>query len=769
MNTPTDTATGGLRNGDPAHGHQATIGRTLKDSKPWWRPQTRPPQGAPNVIVVLLDDLGFSDFGCFGGEIRTPHIDALAAGGLRYTGYTTVPMCTPARAALFTGKNPHSVGCGWLTHNNPGYPGYQAGEMSQDAPTMAELLRSAGYGTYAVGKWHNVADYNATSAGDRSAWPLQRGFDRFYGFLGAETNFFSPGHIIEGNEFLPIDEHPESYYSTDDWTDHAIRYLRGHRSAAPDKPFFLYVAHNAPHVPLQARDEDIARYNGVYDAGWDTIRAQRFARQKAMGLVPENWRMATESPGVLAWDEVPEDKRAVMAHYMQVYAAMVDNVDHNLGRLVDELKAMGVYDNTLIVFTSDNGASSIGGPEGAANIFEKRIARQESPTLAAELFAQGALGGIDSFPAYPTGWGQASNTPFRFFKRTPMNGGIRVPCIVSWPARIPDPGAMRRQWIHVTDTLLTILEVCGQAYPAQFKGYQTRSLDGSSYAASLTDARWVATRQTQHYELEGNRGYISGTWKIASLQPPGTAIDLDHWTLFDLESDPTECDNLAERHPDILRRLIAAFEQDARANYIYPLDNRDNRRVLALPPFLEQAYTQPRTYYPGTETVAPMAVAPMLADRNFDIECRFASRTGDEGVLFAAGDNMNGLAAFVMDGQLHVAFTAGSATRRTVQLALPEGPHTLLLCHNARGQRRGDAQIALDGGPSAELDMSPTFLRLGGEGLDVGLDRKRKVSPLYAGRGVFAYTGALSWVRITPGPQAPGSFANRPEMLAQAD
>ena len=363
-----------LCNGDPAHGHQAQIGKTLKQSKPWWRP-ARGERAGPNIVFVLLDDLGFSDFGCYGGEIRTPNIDALAAGGLRYVQYTTVPMCTPARAALMTGKNPHSVGCGWLTHANPGYPGYQAGEISADAPTVPELLREAGYATYGVGKWHNTPDYRVTPGGDRSSWPLQRGFDRYYGFLGAETNFFSPGHLIEGNEFVQIDEYTKDYYTTDDWTARAIRYLRDHASGDPAQPFYLYVAHNAPHVPLQARPEEIASYDGVYDGGWDAVREARFAQQKAMGLVPPQWRLGAGSPGVPSWESVPDAARPLMAYYMQIFAAMVEGIDRSVGALVAELKRLGQFDNTLFVITSDNGASSIGGPEGAANIFEKRVTK----------------------------------------------------------------------------------------------------------------------------------------------------------------------------------------------------------------------------------------------------------------------------------------------------------------------------------------------------------------------------------------------------------
>ncbi|MFM7332279.1 MAG: arylsulfatase [Brachymonas sp.] len=759
--------------GGAASGHQAKIGKTLKDSTPWWREPVLPAEGSPNVVVILLDDLGFSDFGCFGSEIRTPHIDALAAGGLRYTQYTTVPMCTPARASMFTGKNPHAVGCGWLTHADPGYPGYQAGEISADAPTIAEILRHMGYRTYGVGKWHNVDDHKATSASDRSAWPLQRGFDRYYGFLGAETNFFAPGHLIEGNEFLPIDEYPSGYYSSDDWTSRAIRYLRGHRSAAPDRPFFLYLAHNAPHVPLQARSEDIAAYQGMYDAGWDAIRIARCARQKAMGLLPEHWRLPAGSPGVPSWEDIPAEKRPLMAHYMQIYAAMVENIDANVGRLVAELKALGQWDNTLLLLTSDNGASSIGGPDGAANIFEKRVTQKEDPNLPMELLQAGQLGGADSYPAYPVAWAQASNTPFRFYKRTPMNGGIRVPMVLSWPDRVKDGGALREQWVHVSDVLPTLLDVLGQSYPAQFNGFATRGLDGVSFAATLSEPKAKSLRTQQYYELEGNRGYIAvqgdDVWKIASLQPPGQPIDVDRWTLFNLRLDPTECDNLAASHSGKLLELIQLFEADAKTNHVYPLDNRDPRRVLALSPYWVQAYSQAREYYPGTETIAPAAISALISDRDFKLNCCFECPTQPEGVIFAIGDHMNGLAAYVMDGQLSVSFRAGRKVLRHLSTSIGEGSFELELDHVAKGQRQGLGKLRLNGKPMGELDMSPCFLRVSGEGIDVGLDRKRKSSPAYADRGAFTFNGSIRSVRIEPGAQAPDSLTNRPEALAQLD
>ncbi len=759
--------TGPLKSGDPANGHQAKIGRTHKDSQPWWPPA----QGrrGPNIVFVLLDDLGFSDFGCYGGEIRTPHIDALAGAGLRYTQYTTVPMCTPARAALMTGKNPHSVGCGWLTHALPGYPGYQAGAISPDAPTLAEVLRSAGYGTYGVGKWHNTPDYQATSGADKSSWPLQKGFDRFYGFLGAETNFFSPGHLINGNEFVDADAYPADYYSTDDWTTRSLRFLRGHVSNDAERPFFLYLAHNAPHVPLQARPEEIARYDGVYDAGWDAVREARFERQKRAGLVPEDWRLGDCSPGIPAWDEVPPEQRPLMARYMQIYAAMVEGIDRSIGAISAELKRLGVWENTLFVLTSDNGASSIGGPGGSANIFEKRVTQKENPALAREMLESGALGGMNSYPAYPVAWAQTSNTPFRFYKRTPMNGGIRVPFIVHWPAGISDGGSLRQQWVHATDLLPTVLDLLKMDYPEQHQGFKTRGLDGVSFAASLTQGDHPSQRDRQYYELEGHRGYRLGPWKAVSLQPPAQPIDLDRWMLFNLDEDPTECTDLASTRPEKLAELVAAFEVDAARFNVYPLDNRDNRRVLAVPDPMQRLANSPRDFWPGTETYSPMLVSPLVGDRDYRLSCEFDWQTGQSGVLFAIGDSFNGLSAQVTEGRLQVVYRASPTQTHAAHVQLQPGPQTLELLHTAVGNRQGRAKVLVGGAEVGELDTTPTFLRIGGEGMDVGRDRKRKVIPGLTPGDPHAYPGQIRRVRIEPGPQAPGSIVNRLESEVQQD
>jgi arylsulfatase len=755
----------------PGPAWQGTIGRTLADSTPYWPPRVTPPANAPDIVVILLDDLGFSDFGCFGAEIRTTAIDRLAARGLRFSNYTTVPMCTPARAALLTGRNPHAIGCGWLTFNDPGYPGYRAGEIARDAPTLAELLRMHGYSTYMVGKWHNTAEHNVAPSADRSSWPLARGFDRFYGFVGGETHYFAPAQLVEDNAFLDHAVYRDGYYCTDDWTDKAIGWLKEHASAAPDKPFFLYVAHNAPHAPLHAKPDDLARYATAYDSGWDATRAARAARQNALGLFDAPPALPPRSPGVPAWDDVDAARRALFARYMALYAAVVDNMDQNVGRLIDTLEALGRLDNTLVIVTSDNGANGIGGIDGAANNLSKRLAQSEDPAWVRAMLESGRLGGSESWPAYPLGWTDVSSAPFRLYKTTTMNGGIRVPLIVSWPSTLHDHGAARRQWVHVTDLAPTVLDLIGLPFPRTFAGMRTRVPDGASFRSVLERPAAAPTRTTQHYELAGNRGYIADGWKIVSLQPPGKPIDLDNWMLFDLRSDPTETRDLASIERDRLRALVDAFDADASANDVYPLDNRGVRRSLTVPPYLEASVNMPRTFHAGTGTVALAVVAPMIADRNYVLTCEFGYTPGDRGVVFALGDPIAGMALYARDGTLSFFYHGGQG--KVAECALParEGRLRFALHHRALGARRGVGEIRLNDAAVATLDLAPTtILGLGvGEGLDLGCDRRLHVTARYGECGACTYTGVVHCVHIEPGSQAPDSYANRPERLAQRD
>ena len=753
-----------LHVGDPGADFGGHIGRTLADSMPHWKQRTSAKAGSPNVVVVLLDDLGFSDFGCFGGEIDTPNIDRLAGGGLRFAGYTTVPMCTPARAALLTGKNPHSVGCGWLTHSDPGYPGYR-GEISRDAPTMAELLRAQGYSTLAAGKWHNTYDRNLHSAADTSGWPLQRGFDRFYGFMGAETSYHQPDRMLEGNQLAQTESYPPDYFAPDDYTGRAIGWLAEHHSSAPAKPFFLYLAFQTPHTPLHAKPKDIAKYQGRFDAGWDAMRQARFERQHAMGLIEPHATLPPRNPGVPAWDTLSADQHALFARYMECYAALVDNADQNIGRVLDMLERTGQLDNTLILITSDNGANSIGGPTGVMNLQDRRQGIGEDPALVERLLQAGRVGAEDTYAAYPTGWTQVSNTPYRFYKRTPMAGGIRVPFVAHWPGGITDRGAVRRQWIHVTDVLPTLLELAQAPYPLAFNGYRTRRMDGSSFAAMLADASAPQRRTRQYYELQGNRGYISGDWKIVSLQTPVQAIDLDNWMLFNIAQDPTETRDLAGAEPEVLRRLIAEFETEASVNYVYPIDNRDDRRAVSLPPGELADASVPRCFHPGAQPTPGTVVSPMIADRNYELRARFDWQSGDDGVVVAMGDHFCGMVLFVLDGALHFTYQQWYNPLDIAPIPLSPGAQDVVLTYSALGNRKGRACFSVNGQLVRDaVDLSPTIVRLPSGGLSVGINRRRPISDRYADRGTFRYSGRIIRVDITPGPQP----ADTPMLLDEA-
>lgn len=754
--------------GDPGAGFAGRIGRTLADSLPHWREPPRPRAGSPNVVVILLDDLGFSDLGCHGSEIATPHIDALAAGGLRFAGYTTVPMCTPARAALLTGKNPHSVGCGWLTHNDPGYPGYK-GEMSRDAPTLAELLRAQGYATLAAGKWHNTYDHNARPGGDTSSWPLQRGFDRFYGFLGAETSYFHPDRMMEGNEPAPVDTFPAGYFAPDDYTARAIGWLAEHRACSPHKPFFLYLAFQTPHTPLQALPADLDAQRGRYDAGWDELRRQRHERQQALGLLEPGSGFAPRNPGVPAWETLSHEQRALQARQMEVYAALVHNADRNIGRVMAFLRTEGLLDDTLVVLTSDNGANSIGGPEGVVNLQGRRSGLPEDAALVQRLLAEGRIGSADTYGAYASGWTQVSNTPYRYYKRTPMAGGIRVPFIVHWPAGIADRGAIRRQWIHVTDLVPTLLDLTGQPYPDTFNGLRTRGLDGFAFTAALRQADAPSRRQRQYYELQANRGYISGEWKIVSLQAPRQPLRLDDWMLFRIDDDPAELHDLAAQHPDVLARLVAEFEQDASANYVYPLDARDDLRAITLPPHELAHALAPRDFRPGVQWVPGTVVSPLIADRDFTLSACFDWQPGQCGVVFAMGDRFCGMSLFVLDDRLHFVYHWWYSPTEPLPLELQPGAQAWVLHYRALGGRRGQGRLQLNGAErGAAIELSPTMVRLPSGGLTVGRSRRQPISARCEGRGTFEYTGRIERIRLEPGAQAPGSPMVIDEAAVQA-
>ncbi|MGW4276436.1 arylsulfatase [Streptomyces seoulensis] len=754
---------------DPYAGFPGRIGRTFAESEPAWPAPARTGK-APNIVVVLVDDMGYSDIGPFGSEIPTPVLDRLAEDGVRLTNYHTMPLCSPARAALLTGLNPHRVGYAMVANSDPGFPGYGM-EIADDIPTLAELLHDAGYATYAVGKWHLVRDSASNAADDRANWPLQKGFDQYYGVLEGLTSLFHPHQLVRDNSPLDIDEFPDDYYYTDDLTDQAVNMVTSLRAHDPDKPFFLYLAHNAVHGPLQARAEDIERHRGRYDAGWDALRETRFAAQRAAGLFPPGTELPARNSeaglDVPAWDSLTEEQQRLYARYMEVYAALVDNIDQNLGRLTDTLRALGELDDTIIVFTSDNGGTGEGGAEGTRSYFSRfvhhpRLPGDWDPDVERE---HDLIGGPRSLVHYPRGWGMASNTPFRLYKGHTYAGGVRVPFVLSWPEGAREgrltPG-LRTQYQYVTDIAPTLLELAGLRRPDARRGVTLQEPDGAGFAPVLADTAHPSTHGEQYCEMSGNRSYYRDGRKLVTLHRPGTPYDDAEWALYDIRTDPTEIHDLAAEHPDLVKELSEAWERAAWRNGVFPLP--DGSGALARRNPAEQRLARPLTLLPGTPELERYRSSRLISLRSFDIEV-LVEETG-EGVLVSHGDQGGGYNLHVEDGRLRLAYNEYGVLHETDAGPLGPDAHRIVLAATAEEGLRWRFTISVDGIERAVSDSVHQLIGMAPfQGISVGIDRKSPVSwPLYERHRVFRFTGRLRSVTYRPGPPGPDA----PEAVATA-
>ncbi|MGW6917808.1 arylsulfatase [Kitasatospora sp. NPDC054939] len=769
---PADDRAGGARR-DPYRGFPGTVGRTFAESVPAWPQRAAPHRGAPNIVVVLIDDMGYSDIGPFGSEIPTPTLDRIAGQGVKLTNYHTMPLCSPARAALLTGLNPHRVGYSFVANADPGFPGYGM-EVAGDIPTLAELLHDQGYATYAVGKWHLTRDSASNAADGRANWPLQKGFDQYYGVLEGLTSLFHPHQLVRDNSPLDIDELPDGYYYTDDITDQAIAMVKSLRAHDADKPFFLYLAHNAVHGPLQAKPEDLARHRGRYDGGWDELRAARFARQLAAGHFPPG----TELPGrnsepgheVGPWSALTEPERKLYARYMEVYAAMVDNVDQNLGRLTDTLEALGELDNTVIVFTSDNGGTGEDGTEGTRSYFSRfvhhpRLPADWNPDVEREI---DLIGGPQSLVHYPRGWGMASNTPFRFYKGQTYAGGVRVPFVLSWPAGLPraedDPG-LRTQYQYVTDLLPTLLELAGLPRPETRHGQPVQELDGLPFTSVLRDPGAASTHLEQYCEMTGNRSYYRDGWKLVTLHRFGAPYDDGEWALYDLRADPTEIHDVSAEHPDLVKELAAAWEAAAWRNGVFPLTDASGALALRGPHDAE--LRRPLTLLSGTPELERYRSSRLISFRSFDITVDLAAHAaGDAGVLVSHGDQGGGYSLYVEDGRLRFAYNQYGELFEADGGPLAPGPHTVTVEAAAVADLKWEFRLLVDGTPTGRLGPVHQLIGMAPfQGISVGVDRKSPVSwPVYERHRSFRYSGGLRSVTYTPGEPAPYD----PETVARA-
>jgi arylsulfatase A-like enzyme len=748
-------------------GFEGKVGQTFAGSEPWWPPRPAAPRGAPNVVVVLADDLGFSDIGCYGSEIGTPHLDALAAVGIRFTDFHVTPMCSPTRAALLTGVNPHLAGVGHVSNSDPGFPGY-ASELADDVTTMAELFRASGWSTFAIGKWHLTKDVDMSDAGTRKSWPLQRGFDRYYGFLEAFTNFHHPHRLVEDNHTVEVDRYPDGYYLTDDLTDHAISMIRSAKASDPTKPFLLYFAHGAVHAPLQAKPGDMRRHRDAYNAGWDVIRAARHRRQIELGIIDEGLALAPrnseEGDDVRPWDDLTSDEHRLFARYMEIYAAMVDSIDQSVGRLRQALDDIDVLEDTIFLFTSDNGGSREGEAEGTSAYFRSLVSKNitDIESVDDDLARIDELGGPRTLCHYPRGWAMVSNTPFRLYKINTHAGGHTVPLIVSWPAQLHSRGEMRRQWAFVTDVLPTVLELAGIDASAGQADSSLQPMQGTSFAPVLgAGGSTVEHPHTeQYFEMQGHRGFYRHGWELVTRHMPRTPFGPHEWELYDLQADRTEIVDLAATHPERVRELAEGWEAAALRNQVYPLDEGSGLRYLTRPEW-EDPLRAPVRLVRGTHTLERYRSQLLIQWRSFTVDLELRAQPGDQGVLLAHGDQGGGYAVYVDDAAAdHALVYVHNGYGETTELRtdpLPEHCRHVRLAVTAPGGWRWNVALEVDGRPVGMLQrlvmpaaMAPF------EGIDVGIDRRSPVSwDIYQRHGPFPFTGELFAATYTPGELAP--------------
>ncbi|MBY0334595.1 MAG: arylsulfatase [Acetobacteraceae bacterium] len=734
-------------------GGPGRIGLTIRDSVPHWPDPPRPPQGAPNILLVLFDDAGFSDFGCYGSPIRTPAIDRLAAEGLLFTGFHTTAMCSTTRTALLTGRNHHSAGVGSLANFDSGFPGYR-GKIAREAGTLAEMLRPHGYRTYMVGKWHVTPLTEAGSTGPFDGWPLGRGFDRYYGFMDAATDQYAPA-LVRDNSPIPPPRTPEQgYHLTEDLVDQSIAFLAGHVAERPETPWLLWLALGAVHAPHQAPPDIIRGYDAVFAAGWDVERERRLARQKALGVVPPDTALPPRNDDVRPWAEHTAEERRFLTRLQSAFAGMLDHADRHLARLVGFLETAGLREDTIVLVLSDNGGSQEGGPMGGVNLLGPRNLRAEP--MSEKLARIEEIGGPGTYANYPLGWGMASNTPLRRYKQNTHGGGIRDPLVISWPLAIAARGETRHQFAHACDLAPTLLELVGVAPPEQVNGIKQMPIEGVSFAAALRDPAAPSKERPQYFEMFGHRGLVHGGWKAVAYHAPETPFENDRWELYHLARDFSESHDLAAEQPEKLKELVDLWWREAERCQVLPLDDRFRQRFAENAARVHGARTR-YVFHAGIGHV-PTEVAPDLRSRGYRIAAEAEFGCADSGVLIAHGDATSGYSLYLRDGHLvHDMNIGGEHVLVVSDRAVPPGEHVVGLVARrltrearptmATGPGLTSFTLTLDGAPAGRIETRLGFFNfIAWAGLDIGCDRGSPVSH-YAAPNPF--TGRLRKVVVT--------------------
>ena len=739
------------------------IGRTLKDSTPHWPEKPKPPKGAPNILIVLFDDVGFSDFGCYGSPIETPTIDAIAARGLRYTGFHTTAMCSTTRSALLTGRNHHSVGMGCLANFDSGYPGYR-GKISREAGTLAEMLRPHGYRNYMIGKWHVTPLTETGPTGPFDGWPLARGFDRYYGFMDAETDQYAPEVVRDNTHVAPPGTYETGYHLTPDLIDNAIQFIADHTAASPELPWLTLVALGACHAPHQAPRDLILKYDALFQHGWDEERVRRLARQKAMGIVPPDTEMPPRNDGVVAWDTIPEAEARVYCRLQGAYAAMLDHADQHIARLMGFLERSGQREDTLVLVLSDNGASQEGFIWGMVNAMGPYNGIGEP--MAQKIARIDDIGGPNSHSNFTIGWAMAANTPLKRYKQNTHGGGIRDPLVIAWEKGIPARGETRKQFCHASDLVPTLLDVIGLAPPERINGVAQMPLEGQSFAASLKDANAPQRTKPQYFEMFGHRGLWADGWKAVAYHPSGTAFEDDRWELYHLDADFSESRDLAKEHPEKLEAMIARWWQEAERCNVLPLDDRFGPRFAENAKRVQGNRTR-FVFYSGMGHV-PTEVAPDVRSRSYLIEADVELPAGGaEGVLLSHGDITSGYSLYVQGGHLVHDLNIGGSHQIVRSNRPVPASATRLGFRMTRVDNKGTGVLLIDGEPAGEMTTKDMFRTLiSWSGLDIGLDRGSPVSHYAA---PFAFTGTLKKVTVTIGDDQAldGEATGRAEMARQ--
>ena len=725
---------------------EGKIGRTLEDSEAWFPEPPHPGEDAPNVIFVLLDDTGFAQFGCYGSEIDTENVNSLAQNGLQFTNFHVTPLCSPTRASLLTGRSQHAVGMRGVSNWQSGFP-HQLGHISNHAGTIAEVLSSKGYATFCTGKWHLAPMEDTSAAGPFDQWPVQRGFDRFYGFLEGETDQFHPELTVDNHYIDPPKSPEEGYHLSEDLVDQLLRMISDSKGIRPDRPFFAYLPFGATHAPHQAPPEYLEKYRGAFDEGWDVMRERCYQKQIELGVIPEGTQLAPRNPGVDAWEDLPENQKKLAARLQEAFAAFLDHTDDQIGKLVDGLSAMGQLDNTILLVLADNGASQEGGPFGVMHEMKFFNGILESPDEAIERIDD--IGGPRSHTNYPWGWAQCGNSPFKWYKQNTHEGGVHVPLVFHWPKGLNEEqaGSLRNQFVNVSDIVPTIYELIGISAPEQIKGYDQMPITGHSFVNILTDSEAPATNTLQYFEQNGSRALVAGEWKAVCKHEAGADFDTEPWELYHLADDMSECVNLADQQPEKLDELIELWWSEAERNGVLPIDERGLELFGAR--FRDRSPHPANRRYVYRPPMSPVTAQASAAvgGRSWELTARISSDASSEGVLWATGNINSGMSIFIQNNRLVVDYNAfDDHTIVESEMEIPDGDSILTVTFRRGEGRAGSFELKVNDTPSGRADL-PLYMRMVSSiGQSIGSDHGSQVSTRYS--GAFPFTGTLHEIVI---------------------